>query len=174
MEHFLFYQVKVEAKNILLRFKKSEFWSYGCIIAKSFPTLWTPWTAARQDSLSFTISWNLLKLMSIESVMLSNHLFFLCHPFSFCLQSFPVSGFFLTSQLFASGGQSIGASALASVLPMNIQGWFPLGLTGLISLQFKELSRVFSSTTSGKYKFFGAQPSLWSNAYIHTWLLKKP
>ena len=79
---------------------------------------------------------------------------------------------FPVSRLFPSGGQSIGASA--SVLPANIQGWFPLGLTGLISLQFKELSRVFSSTTIGKYQFFGAQPSLSSNSYICTWLLKKP
>ena len=77
-------------------------------------------------------------------------------------------------QLFKSGGQSIGASALASVLPMNILDWFPLGLTGLISLQSKGLSRVFSSTTVQKHQFFGAQPSLWSNSHIRTWLLEKP
>ena len=87
------------------------------------------WTAARQASLSFTISWSLLKLMSIELVMPSNHLI-LCYPFSSCPQSFPESGSFPMSQLFASGGQSIGASASASVLPVNIQTWFPLGLTG--------------------------------------------
>ena len=68
-------------------------------------------------------------------------------PFSSCLQSFPASGFFPQSQFFTSGGQNIGASALASVLPVNIQGWFPIGLTGLISLQYKALSRVFSNTT---------------------------
>ena len=79
-------------------------------------------------------------------------------PFSFCLQSFPASTSFPVSQLFTLGGQSFGASALATVLPMNIQGWFPLGLTGLI-LQSKGLSRVFSSTTIQKYQFFGAQPS---------------
>ena len=94
-------------------------------------------------------------------------------PFSSCLQSFPASGSFQMSQLFASGGQSIGASASASVLPMNIQGWFPLWLTGLISLLSKEPSRVLSSTTVQKQQFFGAQPSLWSKSYICTWLLEK-
>ena len=79
-------------------------------------------------------------------------------PFSFCPQSFPVSGSFPMRQLFSLGDQSIGASA--SVLPMNIQGWFPLGLTGLISLQSKELSRLFSSTTVRKHQFFGTQPFL--------------
>ena len=77
-------------------------------------------------------------------------------PFSSCLQFFPASGSFLRSQFFASGGQSIGASASASVLPMNIQDWLPLGLTGLISLQSKGLSKVFSSTTAQKHKFFNA------------------
>ena len=94
-------------------------------------------------------------------------------PFSSFLQSFPESGSFAVSQFFASGGQSIGASASASasVFPMNIQDWFPLGLTGLI-LQSKELSRVFSSTTVQKHRFFGNQLSLWSNSHIHTWLLE--
>ena len=78
-------------------------------------------------------------------------------PFSSCLQSFPASGSFLMSQFFASGGQSIGASASASVLPMNIQSWFPLGGTGWISLQSKRLSRVFSNTTVQKHQFFGTQ-----------------
>ena len=94
-------------------------------------------------------------------------------PFSH-LQSFPASGSFLTSQVFASGGQSIRASVSASVLQMNIQGWFPLGLNGLISLQSKRLSGVFSSTTVQKHQFFGTQSSLWSNSHIHTWLLEKP
>ena len=169
-----------------------------------------------------------------------------CHPtisssvvlFSSCLQSFPASGSFQMSQSFASGGQSIGASASASVLPMNIQGWFPLrftglislqskrlsrvfsntlstsayhlsqhqrlfqwvdsshqvakiigvsasssvlpmntqgwfslGLTGLISLQSKRLSRVFSNTTIWNHQFFGGQPSIWSNCHIHGLLL---
>ena len=95
-------------------------------------------------------------------------------PFSSCLQSFPASGSFQMSWLFPSGGQSIGAAASASVLPMNIQGWFPLGLTSLISLQSKGLSRVFSNTTDQKHQFFGAQPSLWSNSHICPWLLEKP
>ena len=95
-------------------------------------------------------------------------------PFSSCPQSFLASGYFPMSQLFALNGQSIGASASASVLPMTIQGWFPLGLTGLISLQSKGLSRVFSNTTVWKHQFFGTQPSLWSNSHICTWLLGKP
>ena len=93
-------------------------------------------------------------------------------PFSSCLQSFPASGSFQMSQLFTSGGQSTGVSASASVLPMNIQDWFPLGWTGWISLWSKGLSRVFSNTTAQKHPFFGAQPSLWSNSHIHTWLLE--
>ena len=94
-------------------------------------------------------------------------------PFSSCLQSFPAPGSFPMSWLFTSGGQCIGASTSASVLPINIQGWFPFGLTSLILLS-KALSRVFSSTTVQKHQFFGAQPSLWSNSHIHTWLLEKP
>ena len=109
-----------------------------------------PWTTTCQASLSITNSWSLLKLMSIESVMPSNHLT-LCRPLLLCLQSFPTSGSFPVSQLFASGGQSIGVSASALVLPMNIQDWFPLGLTSLISLQSKGLSRVFSNTTVWKH-----------------------
>ena len=97
-----------------------------------------------------------------------------CHPtisssvatFSSCPQSFPASGSFPTTQFFTSGGLSIRASA--SVFPVNIQGWFPLGLVGLISLLSKGLSRVFSSTTIWKHQFFGVQPSLWSNAHICT------
>ena len=130
----------------------------------------TPWTAARQASLPFTISWSSLKLVSIVSVMPSNHLI-LCHSL---LLSSTASGSFPMSRLFASAGQSIGASASASVLPVNIQGWFPLGLTTLISLLSKGLSGVFSSTTVWKHRFFGTQPSLWSNSHICTWLLEKP
>ena len=95
-------------------------------------------------------------------------------PFSSFLQSFPASGSFPMSQLFTSSGQSIGVSALASVLSKNIQGWFPLGLTGWISLLSKGLSRVFSSTTVQKHHFFGAQSFKWSNSHILTWLLEKP
>ena len=105
-------------------------------------------------------------------VVLFNHLIF-CHPLFLFLQSFTASGYFLMSWLFTSGGQSIGTSASASVLLMNIQDWFPLVLTGLISLQSKGLSRVFSNTTIQKHQFFHSQSSLWSNSLIHTWLLEK-
>ena len=95
-------------------------------------------------------------------------------PFSSCLKSFPASGSFPVSQFFASGGQRIGVSASISVLPMNIQDWFPFRWTGWIFLQSKGLSRVFSNTTVQKHQFFGAQFSLWSNSHICTWLLEKP
>ena len=94
-------------------------------------------------------------------------------PFSSCLQSFPASGSFPMSQFFTLGGQNIGVSASPSVLPMNNQDWFPLGLTGLISLLSNGLSRVFSNTTVQKHQFFSTQPSLRYNSHIHTWLLKK-
>ena len=122
----------------------------------------SPWTAARRASLSITNSQSLLKVMSVESVMPSNHLI-LYRPL--LLLSL--------SQFFTSGGQSIRASASAWVLPMNIQDWFPLGWTGWISLQSKGLSRVFSNTTVQKHQFFGTQFSLYSNSHIHTWLLEK-
>ena len=99
--------------------------------------------------------WNSCTL--IESGMPSNHLI-LCHPFSSCFQSFPASGSFPMSERVISGDQSIGASASSSVPPMNIQGWFPLGLTCLISLLAKGLLRVFSNTTVQKHQFFGTQP----------------
>ena len=95
-------------------------------------------------------------------------------PFSSCLHSFPASAFFLISQFFTSGDQSTGASSSVSVLPVNIQDWFSLGLTLLITLLSKGLSRVFSNITVQKHRFFGAQSSLWSNSHIHTWLLEKP
>ena len=92
-------------------------------------------------------------------------------PLAFSLS--PHQGLFPVSQFFASGGQCIGASVSALVLPL-IQSWFPLRLTGLISLQSTGLSRVFSSTIIQKHQFFGDQPSLWSNSHIHPWLLEKP
>ena len=95
-------------------------------------------------------------------------------PFSSCPQSLRASGSFPMSQFFKSGGQSIGVSALASLLPMNTQDWSPLGWTGWISLQSKRLSRVFSNTTVQKHQFFGAQLSSQSNSHIHTWPLEKP
>ena len=93
-------------------------------------------------------------------------------PFSFCPPSFPASGSFPLSQLFTLGGQSIGARASASVIPMYSQGWFSSGLTALISVQSKGLSRVFSGT-SRKRQFFGTQPSIWFNSHISAWLLEK-
>ena len=132
----------------------------------------TPWTAARQASLSITNTRSLLKLIPLSQR---------CHPtisssfvpFSSHLQSFPASGSFQMSQLFASGGHSIGVSTSASVLPMNIQGWFPLGLTGLISLQSKDSQESSSAPWFEGISSFGAQPSLWSNSHICTWLLEK-
>ena len=129
----------------------------------------TPWTAACQASSSITRSQ--VKLMSIKSVIASNH-FILCCPLlllpSVFSRSFPMS------QFFSSDGQSIGISALALVLPMNIQDWFPLGWTGWTSLQPTGLSRAFSNNTVQKHQFFSAQFSLWSNSHIRTWLLDKP
>ena len=145
------------------------------VVVQSLSHVWlfvTSWTAACQAFLSFTISQSLLELLSIKSMMPSNHLI-LVALFS-CPQSFTESGSFPVSQLFASGGQSIRALASASVLPMTIQGWFPLGLTALISLLSKGLSGVFSRTTVWKHQFFSAQPSLWSNSHVSTWLLVKP
>ena len=127
------------------------------------------WTEAHQTSPSITNSPSLLKLMSMKSVMPSPPLW----PPSHALH-LSASGAFLLSSLFTSGDQSIGASASASVLPMNIQDWFTLGWTGWISLQSKRLSRVFSNTTVQKHQFFGTQLSLWSNSHIHTWLWEKP
>ena len=132
----------------------------------------TPWTAARQASLSITNSWSQSKPCPLSRW---------CHPtissfvvpFSSCLQSFPASGCFPMGPLFASGGQNNGVSASASVLPMNIQDWFPLGWTGWISMQAKGLSRVFSNTTVQKHQFFGTQFSSQSNFHIHSWLLEK-
>ena len=95
-------------------------------------------------------------------------------PFSSCPQSLPASGSFPMTQLFAWGDQSIGVSPSASVPPMNIQDWCPLGWTGWISLQSKGLSRVFSTTTVQKHQFFGTQLSSQSNSHIHTWPLEKP
>ena len=126
----------------------------------------TPRTAAHQASLSFTISQSVLQLMSIELVMPPNHLV-LCCPLPLLPSIFLSIRAFLMSRLFASGGQTIGASASVSVLLMNIQDWFPLGSTGWMSFQSKGLSSIFSSTKVWKHQSFGAQPSLWYNSHIH-------
>ena len=158
--------------HCLFFFNKYLFGHYpkvgGCSITQSCPTL----CPHGLQHTSLPCPPCLLKCMSIESVMPSKQLI-LCRPLLLpsifpSIRSFPVS------RLFTSGGQSIGASASATVLPMNIQGWFPLGLTGLISLLSKGLSRVFSNTTVQKHKFFRTQTFLLSNSHIHTWLLEKP
>ena len=138
----------------------------------SCPTLCYPMDCSTPGFPDLTISCSLLKLMSMSQW---------CHPtisssvvpFSSWPQSLPSSESFPMSQLFTSGSQSIGVSALASVLPMNSQDWSPLGWTGWTSLQSKGLSRVFSNTTVQKHQFFGAQLSSQSNSHIHTWLLEK-
>ena len=133
----------------------------------------TPWTASYQDSCPSPSP-----RACSNSCPLSQR----CHPtisssvtpFSSCPQSFPALESFPVSQLFTSGCHSVRASASASVLPMYIHGWFLLGLTGLISLQSKGCSRVFSSTTVWKHQFFSDQPSLWSNSHLCIWLPLKP
>ena len=143
-----------------------------CSVSKSCPTLCNPTTAACQSPLSF-----ISPVVSSNSCLLSQW----CHPtisssviaFSSCFQSFPASRSFQMSQFFTSGGQSIGASPSAWVLPMKIQGWFSPGLTDLISLWPKGLSRIFSNKTIQNHQFPGTQPSLWSTSHIPTWLLEK-
>ena len=133
-------------------------WNSERIVVQSlsYVRLCNPMDCSMPGSLSFTISWSLFKLMSIESMMPFKHLI-LCHPLSSCLQFFPASGPFPMNQLFTSGSQRTGASALVSVLPMNTQGQFTLGLTGLVSLLSKGLWRVFFSTTVQKHQLFSAE-----------------
>ena len=150
------------------------FYSYS--ITKLCPTLWDTMGCMQLarllcPSLSLGVCSNSCPLSWWCSLTISSS----ATPFSFFLQSFPASGSFPISQLFASGGQSTGASASASVLPKNIQqGWFPLALTCFISLQSSGLSRVFSRTIVWTHQFFCAQPSFWSSSHNHTWLLEKP
>ena len=131
----------------------------------------TSWTAARQASLSITTSWRLLKLMSIESVMPSNHLIFCC-PLFLLPSIFPSIRVFSNELVLHIRWPKYWSFSFS--LPMNTQDWFPLGWTGWISLQSKGLSRVFSNTTVQKHQFFGTQLSLQSNSHIHTWPLEKP
>ena len=166
--------------NDVIIFQKI-FLSHGCCysVTKSCPTLQPhKLQQARLPCLSLS------PRVCINACPLSRW----CHPtisssvspFSSCRSIFPSIWIFSNKKFqwkvrfFPSGGQSIGASASASVLPMNIQGWFPLWLTGLISLLSQGLSRVFSSTTVWKHQFFSAQPSLWSNSHIHIRILEKP
>ena len=148
------------------------FW----VVVQSLSYVWlfaTSWAAARQASLSFTISRSLLKLMSVESVMPSNHLI-LCHPFLLLPSIFPSIRTFSNELALRIRWPKYWSFSFSIVLPRHIQDWFPLGWTGWISLQSKGLSRVFSNITVQKYQFFSTQPSLWSNSHIHTWPLEKP
>ena len=135
---------------------------YHCVFVQSPSCVWllaTPWTAARQASLSITIPWSLLKLMSIESVMPSNYLI-LCLPLLLWPSIFPSIRVFSNESALHIRWPNMGASALTSVLPMNIQDWFPLGFDWFVLLAVQGT-------------FFGAQPFLWSNSHISTWLLEK-
>ena len=153
-------------------YRASPIVSYCCSVAQSCPTLRPhglqharpPCSSATPGvySNSCPLNWWCHPTISCSVI-----------PFSSCPQSFPASGSFPRNQFFASGGQIVGPSASGSVLPMNIQGSFPLGLTSLIFLLSKRLSKVFSNTTVQKHQFFGAQLSLQSNSRIHIWLLEK-
>ena len=158
-----------------------------CSVTQSYLTVWDPMNCSTPG---FPVHHQLLELTQthvhwVGDAIQPSHSLLPASPPAFILsqhqslfhESFSIRVFFHESSgsfSFALGGQSIGALTLASVLPMNIQCWFPLGLTGLISLQSKGLSRIFSSTIVWKHQFFGAQPSLSSNSHIHTWLLEKP
>ena len=144
----------------------------GLSVSQSLSHVWlfeTPWTAAHQASLSITNSQRLSILISIELVMPSNHLI-LCHPLLLLPSILPCIRVFSNESVLHIRWPNIGASVSESVLPMNNQS---LGWTGLISMQSKGLSRVFNTTVQ-KHQFFSAQPSLWCNSHIHTWLLEKP
>ena len=141
-----------------------------CPFIQLYPTLWGPMDCSAPG---FHVLHQLSELAQTHVYQVGDAILSSVIPFSSCLQSFPESGSFPVNRLFASDGQSIGTSASASVLPMNIQVWFPLELTGVISLKSKGLSIISSNNTVQKHQFFGAQPSLWFNSYIHTWLLEK-
>ena len=139
-------------------------------VAQSCPTLCDPMNCSMPD---LPVHHQLPEFTQTHIHWVSDAILSSVVPFSSCLQSFPESGSFQMSLFFTSGGQSMGVSASASVLPMHIQDWFPLGWTGWIS-KSKGFSRVFSNTTVQKHQVFGAQLSSQSNSHIHTWLLEKP
>ena len=165
---------------VAIPFSRGSSWPIVCrffavwttIIVVQLPNrVWlsaTPWTAALQASVLHYLS--LLKLVSIESVLPFNHLI-LCHPLHLLPSDFPSIRVFASELAFHIRWPKYRSF---SISPSDIQGWSPLGLTGLISLQSKGFSRVFSSTTVQKHQFFHVQPSLWSNSHIHMWLLEKP
>ena len=151
---------------VIIQFSSVQL--FGCVQLFS-----TPGTAACQASLSITNSQSLLRLMSIESVMPSNHLI-LCHPLLLPPWIFPNIRVFANESVLCIRWPHYWSFSSTSVLPMNTQDWSPLGWTAWISLQSKGLSRVFSNTTVQKHQFFITQFSLWSSSYIHIWLLEKP
>ena len=184
----VFPRIRVFSNESVLRIRRPKYWSFsispsngysGLISFRdvSFDLLVVHGTLGNSKNCNtpgFSVLHHIssmLKLMFIELVMPSKHLI-LCHSLLLLPSIFPSIRVFPVNQLFASGGQSIGASA--SVLPMDIQGWFPLGLNGLVSLLSKALSRVFPSTTVWKHQFSSTQPSLRPNSRISTWLLGKP
>ena len=166
-------QTEYNEKNCI--YSRCTMWcSHKCHSCYSLDRFFaTPWIAACQASLFFTKSQSLLKLMSIGPMMPSNHLIH-CHLLLLLLSIFPRIRVFSNESALASGSQSTGASASASVIPRNIQIWFPLGLIFFICLLPKGLSRVFSNITFRMHQFFSTQPSLWSNSHICTRLLEKP
>ena len=158
--------IRRDIVSILLPGQFSSFQSLSC--ARLFVT---PWTAACQASLSITRSWSLLKFMSIESMLPSNHLIF-CHPLLLLPSIFTSIRVYSSESVLCIRWPKYWSFSFSTSLP--VQDWFPLGLTGLTSLQSKELSRVFFNTIVQKHQFFSAQLFLWSNSHIHTWLLENP
>ena len=153
-------------------FSRQEYWSCCscCSVAQSCLTLWDPMDWSMPGFPVLPISHSLFKLMSIESVMPSNFSYSV-NPFSSCHHSFPASRSFPISPSLHQVVKVLELQPQHQFPPMNIQDWFPLGLTSWISLQSKGLSRVFSNTTVQKHQFFSTQLSLWPNSHIHTWLL---
>ena len=162
--------------NLHMKLTESKLGLLQFSSVQSLSHVWlfeTPWTAAHQVSLSITDSQSLLKLMSIESMMPSNHLT-LCHPLLLLPSIFPSIRFFSNESVLCIRWPKYWSFRF-SISPSNeYAGLISLGWTGWISLQSKGLPRVFSSTTLQKHQFFSAQLSLWSNSHIHTWLLEKP
>ena len=163
----------LRASPLYIKYAAFSYIFYCCSVTKSCPILCDCMNCSMPG---FRVLHYLLEFSQTHVQWLSDAIqpyHTLCLNHTSCLQSFPASRSFPMSQLLASGGQRIGASTSASVLAMHIQYWFPLGLTGLTSLLFKGLSRVFFNTTVQKHQFFSVQPSFWSNSQILTFLLKK-
>ena len=168
------YELNKQGDNIQPGRTPFPIWNQSvvpCLVLHAEYIIWNAGQDKSQTGIKIAggnISRSFLKFLSIVLVMLSNHLILPPFPFAFNLSQHQCLFQWVSSM------QSFGASASTSVLPVNTQGWFPLGLTGLISLPSKGLSRVFSSTTVQKHQFLGFQPYLWSKSHIHTWILEKP